>query len=404
MKVLFVHQNFPGQYRHLAPRLARDGHTVMAICSRAGVRIPGIEIIAYEAPHEHAPATHRYLIKAEEAVRRGERVAAVALRLRNAGFVPDLICVHPGWGEALYLRDVWKHAAQLHYCEFYFEPFKGPSQFRPREPVLVDHIFELRTRNVLTLLGLDSCDAGVTPTRWQQMQYPKRYHEKIAVVHEGVNVGIARPNPTAVLSLPNGRRLTRADRVVTYISRNLEPTRGFPEFMRAAADLLERNPDLHIVVIGGDEVSYGGALPKGQTWRQIMLREVEIDLQRMHFLGKVKYPIYLSALQISSVHIYLTVPFVLSWSFMEAMAAECLIVASDTAPVREVMQDSRNGLLVDFFDRDGLVRRVEEALKGGQAIESLRKAARQTIIDEYSLARCMPKQLELIERVRTGSR
>lgn len=398
MNVLFSHQNFPGQYLHLAGHLARNGHTVVALSSRPGVSLPDVKIFNYEVPQERASGTHRYLVKSEEAVIRGERVANLALNLSISGFKPDIICAHPGWGEALYLRDVWKDVPQLHYCEFYFAPFKGTHSFRSREPVHVDQIFELETRNALALVALNSCDAGVTPTHWQYEQYPSVYQPRISVVHEGINVNAARPNPDAVIVLPSGRRLTRAQRIVTYVSRNLEPTRGFPEFMRAAALLLQQRADVEIIIIGGDDVSYGPPPPSGQCWRQLMLAELDIDLQRVHFLGKVPYPVYLSALQISSAHIYLTAPFVASWSMFEAMAAGCLVIGSDTPPVREVIEDGRNGMLVDFFDRDGLVRRIEEALSGGPSIESMREAARRTILDRYSLAQCLPEQVALIKR------
>jgi glycosyltransferase involved in cell wall biosynthesis len=399
MNILFVHQNFPGQYFHLAPHLARAGHTVLAVSSREGVAIPGVRILNYALPPERAPGTHRYLTNTEEAVLRGERVAELALQLAADGFRPDVVCAHPGWGEALYLDDVWRGVPQLHYCEFYFAPFRGPALFDPRRPAPLDAIFEFRVRNAVTLISLAACRAGVSPTRWQWSQFPAHWRERIAVVHEGVNVALMRPDPSAVFTLPDGRRLRCGDPVVTYVSRNLEPIRGFPQFMHAAARLLERRPETEIVVVGGDEVSYGLPPPNGRSWREEMLAEVVADPRHIHFLGKIPYLDYLKLLQISAVHVYLTVPFVLSWSLVEAMAAGCLVVASDTPPVKEILIDRQNGLLVDFFDRDGLVARIEEALAGGSTLAALRAAARRTIREGYSLARCLPQQTELIERV-----
>lgn len=399
MNILLVHQNFPGQYLHLAPHLARLGHRVVAVSSRPGVIMPGVRLVTYEVPSERAPGTHRYLKNTEEYVIRGEFVAARAVGLARAGFRPDIICAHPGWGEVLYLDDIWKGVPQLHYCEFFFRPFRGSAQFRPQEAVPLDHIFEYRTRNALFLLSLDTCAAGVTPTEWQWSQYPTEHRDRISIVHDGVNVRMVRPDPAAVFTLPDGRLLRRGDPVVTYVSRNLEPTRGFPEFLRAAARLLSRRPEAEIVVVGGDEVSYGPAPPDGETWRTRMLREVRIDRSRVHFLGNIAYVDYLKLLQVSAVHVYLTVPFVLSWSLMEAMAAGCLVVASDTAPVREVVVDGRNGLLVDFFDSEGLAERVDEALAGGPALAAIRDAARRTICEAYSLAHCLPQQVALIDRV-----
>ena len=399
MNLLFIHQNFPGQYRYLAPSIVRGGHNVLAISSRMDVQMEGIKILNYDAPQQHASGTHRFLEKLEEAVIRGERVAELALRLKQSGFTPDAICVHPGWGESLYLRDVWADAPQLHYCEFYFNSFSGPSQFRTREDVGLDHLFGLRTRNSLLLLSLNDCDAGVTPTEWQHVQYPKVFQSKIAVTHDGINVNLCRPSAEAVLPLPSGRVLSRSDRVITYVSRNLEPARGFPEFIRSVALLQQHEPDTEIVVIGGDEVSYGPPLPAGQTWREKMLREVDINQERVHFLGKVPYQNYLSAIQVSSVHVYLTVPYVLSWSLLEAMSAGCIIVGSDTAPMREVIQDGFNGFLVDFFDWNSLALQVVEALRRRDELDNLRVAARETVRERYSLARCLPQQTALIERL-----
>jgi len=360
----------------------------------------GIKILNYEVPPQSAKGGHPYLEKMEEAVVRGERVAELALRLKRSGFTPDVICVHPGWGESLYLRDVWRHAPQLHYCEFYFNSFSGPSQFRPREDVSLDHLFGLRTRNSLFLLALNDCDAGLTPTYWQHAQYPAEFHSKIAVKHDGINVDFYRPRQDATVTLPSGKVLSRADRVVTYVSRNLEPVRGFPEFMRSVELLQRREDEVEILVIGGDEVSYGPRLPEGQTWRENMLKEVDIDPHRVHFLGKLPYLHYLSALQISSVHVYLTVPYVLSWSLLEAMSAGCVIVGSDTAPVREVIDSGRNGFLVDFFDTKGFALQIGEALRRRDDLDDLREAARETVRDRYSLARCLPQQVDQIEGLR----
>jgi glycosyltransferase involved in cell wall biosynthesis len=399
MNLLFIHQNFPGQYLNLAPRLARDGHNVLAISSRLGVQMPGIKILNYEAPQPSASGAHPFLEKMEEAVVRGQRVADIALRAKRSGLTPDVICLHPGWGESLYLRDVWPGARQLHYCEFYFHSFSGPSQFRPRDDVSLEHLFGLRTRNSLFLLALNDCEAGVTPTYWQHAQFPLEFRSRIAVVHDGINVDLYKPRPDATITLPGGRVLSRADRVVTYVSRNLEPARGFPEFIRAVELLQRREDKFEVLIIGGDEVSYGPPLPKGQTWREKMLKEVDIDQTRLHFLGKIPYMHYLSALQVSSAHVYLTVPYVLSWSLLEAMSAGCVIVGSDTEPVREVIDSGRNGFLVDFFDTNGLAQQIAEALRRSDELDDLREAARERVREQYSLARCLPRQMDQIERL-----
>lgn len=403
MNVLFVHQNFPGQYLHVADRLAAEGRNrVVAITKRKDAVLRRVARVLYPPPEGAGPGTHPYLVKLDEAVRFGEAAAGAALRLKREGFTPDVVCAHPGWGESLYLKDVFPETPLLHYCEFYFHAFGGPVHFDPKEPVRLDSVFGTRTRNVLHLLTLDSGDWGVTPTHWQRAQYPEPYRDKISVIHDGINVRLCKPDPNARFPLDNGQGLTRDDEVVTYVARNLEPTRGFPTFMRAVAELTRRRPRCHVLIVGGDEVSYSASLPDGRTWREAMLAEVEVDPRRVHFLGKIPYATYLKLLQVSRAHVYLTTPFVLSWSMLEAMAAECLVVASDTAPVREVIEDGRNGLLVDFFDHRAVADRVEEALDHHGSMGELRREARRTVVDRYRLAKCLPAQVRLIEDVAAG--
>ena len=405
MRLLFLHQNFPGQFLHLAPRLARDGHEVVALSARKeDVALPGVRIIRYEVAETSAAGTLPMLRRFERARDYGASAAAAALRLRGQGFSPDVIVTHPGWGEALFLRDIWPGARQLHYCEFHLHPFDPVQLFDPSAPLPLGQLFESRINSGLNLYALDSMDRGYSPTEWQRQQFPAAARELISVVHDGINAGLCRPNRDAVLTLPNGRRLVYGDKVVTYVARNLEPLRGFPEFMRGMARLLARHGDVEVVVIGGDEVSYGRAHPSGRHWREVVLDEVDIDRSRVHFLGRVPYDQYLASLQISAAHVYLTVPFVLSWSALEAMAAGCLLIASNTEPVREVVTDGENGLLVDFFDREGLAERVAECLRQPEKFEPLRVAARETILAKYTLARCLPVQIELVQSVARARR
>lgn len=398
MRLLFVHQNFPGQFLHLAPRLARDGHEVVALSARKEeVGLPGVRIVRYPLNERSAPGTHPMVHRFERARDYGAAAAAAALQLRRGGFSPEIIVTHPGWGEALFLHDVWPEARQLHYCEFHFRPFDPVQVFDPAAPLALGQVFESRIRSGLNLFALDAMDRGYSPTAWQREQFPASAKDLISVVHDGINAGLCRPNRDAVLTLSSGRRLAFGDRVVTYVARNLEPLRGFPQFMRAMESLLSRQGDVEVVVIGGDRTSYSHPHPSGRSWREVMLDEVDIDLARIHFLGKVPYDQYLAALQISAAHVYLTVPFVLSWSTLEAMAAGCVLVASNTEPVREVVTDGENGLLVDFFDRDELVSRVEECLASPEKFQRIRANARDTILAKYSLARCLPVQMQLVE-------
>lgn len=275
--------------------------------------------------------------------------------------------------------------------------------FDPSEKQSVDTALRIRTKNLGNLLGLQAADCGQCPTAWQKSTYPELYQARLRIVHEGIDTDLAVPDDQARLRVPGSDlELAAGDEVLTYVARNLEPYRGFPSFMRSLPAILDARPQAQVLVVGGDEVSYGARLPEGQSYRQAMLTELgdRLDLSRVHFLGKLPYPVFLKILQISRVHVYLTYPFVLSWSMLEAMAAGCLVVASRTAPVEEVLRDGENGLLIDFFRPPEIATWVIAALAEPARFAPLRVRARQNIVDAYDLKRiCLPAQLRLIEAV-----
>ena len=404
MKILFVHQNFPGQYRHLAIHLAAvPGNQVVAITQRRDMQLPGVKNIVYKPQREVTPQMHHYLRKTEADVLNAQSVARAALGLKRSGFVPDIMLGHNGWGEILYLKDVFPQTPLLGYFEFFYRFSGADVGFDPGEALTFDTAPRIRTKNLGNLLGLDAADAGQCPTLWQKSTYPERYHPMLRVIHEGIDTDLALPDAKARLTLPAlGIDLAAGDEVVTYVARNLEPYRGFPSFMRSLPAILERRPNAHVLIVGGDDVSYGARLPKGQSYRQLLRDELgdTLDLRRVHFLGKVPYPVFMRILQISRVHVYLTYPFVLSWSMLEAMAAGCLLVASRTAPVEEVIRDGENGLLVDFFKPSEIAARVVEALEDRALFAVLRENARRTIVEKYDLKTiCLPQQLAMIGEV-----
>jgi glycosyltransferase involved in cell wall biosynthesis len=401
MKVLFVHQNFPGQYLHLARHLASvPGNQVVFITQRQQGEIPGVKKIVYRPKRTITPQVHHYLREAEAAVLNAQEVARIAMDLRQSGFVPDVMLGHNGWGEIWYLRDIFPQTPLVGYFEFFYRLQGADVGFDPADPITPDTAPRLRTKNLGNLLALDTANLGQCPTQWQKAGYPKRYHPILHVIHEGIDTQVAAPDPQARLGIPNTAiELAAGDEVVTYVARNLEPYRGFPVFMRSLPSILARRPNAHVVIVGGDEVSYGARLSEGRTFRQESLSELQgsLDLTRVHFLGRVPYSTFIKVLQISRVHVYLTYPFVLSWSILEAMSAGCLIVGSHTAPVEEVIRDCGNGLLVDFFSPGEIADRVVEALEDPRAHDSIRRNARETVIDEYDLRTvCLPAHLRLI--------
>lgn len=406
MNFLFVHQNFPGQYLHLAQRLAeRDGHRVVALTQRRDPVLAGVGRVFYQPSRPPAKNAHHYLRGVEAGVLNAQAVARAALELRKSGFVPDVMLGHNGWGEIWYLKEVFPRVPLIGFFEFFYHARGADVGFDPVEAVSFDTGPRIRTKNIGNLLGLDVCDLGQCPTQWQFSRYPERYRSMLRVVHDGIDTGLVRPHPNASLTLPIGPggkdlALHHGDEIVTYVARNLEPYRGFPSFMRALPEILRRRPLARVLVVGGDEVSYGSRLPSGRNYRERMLEELggAIDLERVHFLGKVAYPTFLRILQVSAAHVYLTYPFVLSWSMLEAMAAGCVVVGSRTPPVLEVIEDGENGLLVDFFNFDEIAERVIAALEDPGAFGSLRENARRTIVDRYDLERiCLPAQMRLID-------
>jgi glycosyltransferase involved in cell wall biosynthesis len=407
MRVLFVHQNFPAQYRHVAPALARRGDAVVALGENPGEPLPGVRHLRYKPPPSGGGKdTHRYVRRFENAVFRGQQVARAALALKARGFSPDLVCCHPGWGEGLFLRDAWPDAKLLYYFEYYFRSSGGDVGFDPPGgEVSIDDAGRVRTLNATHLMSLEQADWGQTPTRWQHSRFPDWARERMSVVHEGVDTRAVRRREGARFALPDGRALGQGDEVVTFVARGLEPYRGFPTFMRALPEILARRPAARVVMVGGDEPHYGGKPPGGGTWKETLLAELggRLPLERVHFTGKVPHAALQDLLSLSSAHVYLTYPFVLSWSMLEAMSCGCLVVGSATAPVQEVIRNGENGLLVDFFSPDAIAAAVVRALSDPGAMAPLRAAARRTVEERYDLRGvCLPQQIALADAVAAG--
>jgi glycosyltransferase involved in cell wall biosynthesis len=398
MKFLFIHQNFPGQYVHIVCYLAQAGHQVTFITQPRSAEIAGVRKLEYQ-PVVPELCGQAYLRELENSLANGLAVARLCEWLNRDGFFPDIIIGHNGWGEILYIKDVWPHVPLLGYFEFFYRASGSDVDFDSEFPPEADAAVRLRTRNAINLMGLDAVDWGQSPTEWQRSQYPKRYWDRIAVVHEGVDTILVKPDPSARLWLSGGRCLSRTDDIVTYSARDLEPYRGFHVFMRALPRVLEQRPRAQVLIVGGDGVSYGRRPEKADSYPAQLLAELDgkVDLKRVHFLGHLPYQQYLTVLQISTVHVYLTYPFVLSWSLVEAMAAGCLVIGSRSAPVEEVICDGENGQLVDFFDVEGLGNRIANALAGDGVNDSIRAAARQTVIARYELnSVCLPAYLNLL--------
>ncbi|MCL2658644.1 MAG: glycosyltransferase family 4 protein [Betaproteobacteria bacterium] len=400
MNILVIHQNFPGQFRHLCIHLSQRGDVALrAIGRRTAPGLPGIELLRYDLHREPTKGVHHYVTGFERAVLYGQAVARVLQRLKGEEFVPDVVLAHPGWGETLFVKDVFPSARLIHFCEFFYRAEGADADFDPSAPLQFDDRARITARNALHLLNLELCDAGVTPTSWQKQLHPVAYRHKIHLVHEGIDTENLGPLADATLDLPDGTCLRQGEEIVTYVARNLEPYRGFPSFMRALPAILAARPKARIVIVGGDEVSYSRRPKDATTWREKLLAELaltEAQLARIHFLGRVPYPVFCKLLQVSAAHVYLTYPFVLSWSMLEAMASGCLVIGSKTAPVEEVIEPGRNGLLVDFFDSAALAKTVCEVLEDPKRFDHLRAAAIETVRARFNLKGGLQGYLDLL--------
>ncbi len=402
MKILFVHQNFPGQFLHLAPEMTRLGHECLALTDSGNPRQTATQTLKYKHDGQAVdPAVTRLGRNYTQMSDRGVSVARAAMALRQQrGYVPDVIFGHSGWGETLFLKEVWPEAKLLIYAEFYYRGRGADVGFDAEfNPPNFDQVMIAQGRAGHLGQALLHADAGVAPTHWQASTFPPALRRMIDVIHDGVNTTTNAPNPKARFVLPNGQSVTAGDEVLTFVNRNLEPYRGYHIFMRALPDVLKARPKAQVIIVGGDEVSYGSA-PKGEKgWKDTILNEVRdrLDLSRVHFMGKIPYEQFSALLQVSRAHAYLTYPFVLSWSMIEAMSAGAHVIGSATAPVQEVITHGVNGTLVDFFDVAGWTQALIKALAHPEQFQTLRQAARQTALDHYDQRHLLPKMVSFVE-------
>ena len=410
MRILFVHQAFPGQYLRLAPALAADpSNEVVALGINAAPAMGGVRHVRYAPERSSSPSIHPLATDFETKVIRGDSAARAALKLKTEGFVPDVICGHPGWGETLFLKDVWPETKILSFIEFNYKADGADVGFDPEFPLVdVPARFAVRVKNAHIFLAYNESDWLISPTRWQASQIPSVYADRVSVIHDGIDTEAVQPDRRAAVTLGSaGVRLKPGDEVVTFVNRNLEPYRGYHSFIRALPEILRRRPRARAVLVGGNGVSYGRASPTGRSYRDIFLDEVkaDLDLSRVHFVGQLPYSAYVNLLQVSAAHVYLTYPFVLSWSLLEAMAAECAVIGSATSPVQEVIRDGENGVLVDFFSHDAIAAAVIDALAKPHAHRAMRRAARRTVVEGYDLRTvCLPRQIALVRDVAAGNR
>lgn len=395
MKYLFLHRNFPAQFRHVVMELAKNPlEVIMFITCNNYFDIPGVNKLVYQ-PKEISKDCNPFLGFYEEAIQHGQSAAAIALAMKKKGITPDVIYGH-SWGSTMFMKDIFPDVPFLGYFEWFGVTKGADLDFDGR---IIDENYEARIRfnNSHLLLDLESCDMGVCPTNWQKSIFPKEFHDKLVVMPDGVNTELCKPDKNARFVIEDKNlTLTAQDEVITYATRGMEPYRGFPQFMEAVEKLQKKRPNAHFIVAGKDDVFYGQPLEKG-TYKELMLEKLDLDLSRLHFVGSLQFKDYVSLMQVSTAHVYLTYPFVASWSLLDAMAVGCCIVASNTGPVTEFITDNKNGLLVDFFNVDELCDKIEYAIDNRAKVQPLRDNAVKLIKEKYDFKDTLPRHIDFIK-------
>lgn len=411
-RVLCVHQGFPAQFAPLVKALLHNGFRVDALHHQpCGWHHPHLHLHRWSPRFGSTPGLIDGLTEVESKFIRAESAARVAERLEEKGYRPDLILAHPGWGESLYLRSIWPSVPQLHYLEFYYSAMgpgsdleSGMDGLSSSERRILHR--RVQAKNVCNLMALQDMAWGIAPTRFQASTYPAPYRSKISVIHDGIDTHRFEPDQQASLRLPSGLVLDRNHPVITFVNRSFEPYRGFPQFMRALPTVLQRVPNAHVLLIGNCErVTYGLPPADGRTWKDVLLKELgeRLDTSNVHFLGTLKRGSYIRALQLSRCHVYLTVPFVLSWSLLEAMACAAPIVASNGPSIRDVIEDGVHASLVDHHNTESLASAIVSTITERSAAIKRGQRARDLVKQHYGMIQCTNKRFKLLQALASGS-
>lgn len=399
MNILFLHRNFPAQFRYILRELSKDAkNNIVFITNNTddSFNMHNVTKVSYKIKREVPANCHQYLRFPEEAIIHGQSAAEAAITLKEQGFKPDIIFGHT-WGQTLFMKDIFPDVPLVCYFEWFYNSKDSDMDFDGKA-LNINDTAKLRIRNSHLLVDLYTCDYGIIPTNFQKSQFPKEFHSKIKVLHDGVDTDFCKPYENAKFEINDKLILSSKDEVVTYATRGMEAYRGFPEFMKAVSILQKKRPNMQVVIAGEDRVCYGAKLAD-TTYKTLMLNTLDLDLSRIHFVGSLPFDKYINLLQISSAHVYLTYPFVVSWSLLDAMSCACPIIASSTPPVKEFVTDNYNGLLFDFYNIDEQVRKIEQSLDNKQNMIELCNNARKTIIEHYSLNDLLPIHINNLKKI-----
>lgn len=400
--VLFVHNNFPGQFGDLASLLTARGVPCLAIGQHYAPGQVGVKIARYTLGRGSTPNIFPLAVRAEADLLRARSAYDAAMALKAEGWDPEVIVGHPGWGEMTFLSEVFPAAKTVAFAEFYYHGRGYDVGFDTalQGDVDIESVLRADGKNGAMAMAYAGADAIVAPTPFQAGSLPRRLRDGVRVFHEGIDVEAIRPAPPQPFALDDGRVLAPGTPVVTHVNNHMEPLRGLQTFARALPRLLAEAPDAHAILIGDpNRKPYGGSAPDGKTWQDVCFETIDYDPARVHFLGRVPHDRMLAALRLGVAHVYYTYPFVLSWSLSEAMASGCYVIGSDTGPVRDAIQDGVNGRLLPFFDHDALSDALIAACRDPQASAAMRMAARKTAEAMFSRAKGRDAWLNLLREL-----
>lgn len=402
-RVLFVHSNFPAQFRDLARDLVARGVECAAIGAVQAPGLPGVRLFRWSNTKGSTPGIFPLATRAEADFIRGRAALDAALALKAEGFEPDLIIGHPGWGETVFLGEAFPAARLIAFSEFFYKGRGADIDFDVEfiSPTL-ETILGGTAKNAVLSLSLTGADAIVCPTEFQAGTHPDIFRSRIRLIHEGVDTDAIRPGAPREVVLPNGATIRPGTPLITHVNRHLEPLRGLHILLRALPRLQAEVPDAQVLIVGSEETrGYGGSPPDGRSWKARCLDGLEgrLDLSRVHFTGRMAHADMLAALRLSTAHVYYSYPFVLSWSLIEAMASGCYVIGSDTAPVRDAVVDGESGRLLPFFDVDALSEALIDACRRPDAFADQRAAARATAVERFDAAAGRAAWLALIDEV-----
>lgn len=392
MNILFLHRNFPAQFKYLATALANNPkNTVMFMTNDEKGQIKGVKKLVYKITKQVPEDCHPYLKAHEDALLHGQAAATLALDLKKQKVKIDVIYTQP-FGPGLFMKYMFPDVPLIYYCEWFNKVEGAEVGFDGNLPN-ENFRAKIRCSNSNTLVDLYSCDACIAPMNWQKLQFPREFHNKIQVIPDGIDTETYKPdNDAKFLIEDENLELSAKDEVITYATRGLDPYRGFPQFMEAIEKLQIKRPNTHFVIVKEDETYY--RQPIGiDLYQDFDMSNLNLDMNRVHFVGELSPAKHLKLLQLSSAYVYLTYPYILSRTLLESMSTGCCVVASNSQPVLEVIKNCQNGLLVDFFNVEQLVEKIEYVLDNKDKVKALRDNARNTIIDNYGLDKVLPKQI-----------